>query len=401
MKNKTKLTIFMVAMLAGLHGLAAQSPANAAVGWSNCDFRPFMIYDKYHIAMMGDSNGALWMVPPKEDAFDITKRWATYLDPKPRYDADWKVLHTAIPGMESWVLLKLFKSCMTDPTISEKFKAHFPMRIWLQVGGNDLLQSGDFGLLRINNEYLPHLAHYRLNGILNNISEIVHIANSSGRTVLLVSYFPLPTFNAMGGVPPSVLKPYTMLCSAEGMRPDSNHIPDSWDMYKDSLTKPGNYSILCNPLISQIVGEVYNLIVDANIPFLSDIFSGEALKWKLRDIDTAYGRMFGLDTSLTGFIKNPGQALQRKWDKVRGHKPPRAKLGIAEAWDWITHQPRGIVGWELVNVLPNRKLANSVMVHRLGQRYAELWAAQNTQIAGVRGTVSFLNIAPEFYDYTS
>ena len=48
-------------MLAAIHGLAAQSVAYAAAGWNNCDFRPFMIYDKYHIAMMGDSNGALWM----------------------------------------------------------------------------------------------------------------------------------------------------------------------------------------------------------------------------------------------------------------------------------------------------------------------------------------------------
>ncbi|MCP4710964.1 MAG: hypothetical protein GY869_20260, partial [Planctomycetes bacterium] len=271
----------------------------------------------------------------------------------------------------------------------------FPMRIWLQVGGNDVLQSGK--LASITNEYLPHLAHYQINGILNNIGDIVYTAQQHGRTVLLVSYFPLPKYNAWKGIDYIDEMGYSRLCtdqSAGGMEANANR----W--YLQGLAM-GDRSAFCNPIMSEILGEIYDVFLNADLPFMTPFLQGEMRTWQFRDLDNEYGRMFGLDTSLTGYFKNPGRALQKRWDKVRGHSAPRAQIGIAEAWEWITHQPRGIVGWELVNVLPNEHLADSVMVHRLGQRFREIYQAQSTHITGGRGTVSFLDIAPHFYDYNS
>ena len=381
-------------------GLFAQSPTQAAWAWQNCDFGKFGVPPvtkggkEYHIAMLGNSNGALWMVPPEANSFDFSKRWERYLVPTPKTGGAWRVLHTAVPGLESWMLRDRFQVCMDDFP-SSSFRDKFPMRIWLQIGGNDVLQSGK--LASVTNEYLPHLAHYQLNGILNNIGDIVYTAQRHGRTVLLVSYFPLPKYQAWKGEERLHQMGYARLCPGETLG-ELEENPDQWALEGGLLDKK---SVYCNPVMAEVVGAMFNMVVKANIPFLSPLLNDEMRSWQLRDLDNEYGRMLGMDTSLSGFFKHPGRSLQKGWDHLRGHKRPRVQLGIAQAWEWITHQPRGIVGWELVNVLPNEHLADSVMVHRLGQRFREIYQNQSTHITGGRGTVSFLDIAPHFYDYNS
>ena len=83
------------------------------------------------------------------------------------------------------------------------------------------------------------------------------------------------------------------------------------------------------------------------------------------------GRLMGLDTSFTGFFKNPAATLKRKYNKLIGKAKP-FQLSAWEVWEQIIRSPRGIVGTEVAHTLPNRRRAISAMVWHLGQRYREL-----------------------------
>ena len=374
----------VLAMAIGLaaffvRSLGAQTFYDTALRWQNtCDWGPYnqrpglSQEQQHHMMMLGDSNGALLFADPLFGA----NAWEKYLyrpgqTAIPHDGSSWRVLHMAVPSWRSDDLLTGLNNCLnTTLTRRSAFLNTTPKRAWIQIGGNDILLFDKW----VTIEYMPHLAHYEINRILNNVGKIVELLQANGRTVLLVSYFPLASSFVREGQAP--LNPYTHLCGGSP-RSEERQVLDPWH---------------CDNEVAENLGKLKTWF-EARLNLRLDDYLD--MRFGMRDIDMRVGTALGLDTSLTGLFKNPAKVIQSKYDSIRGRRPAHS-ADPWQVWDWITHSPRGVVGWELAQAGDNRPLMNSIAVYRTGQRFAEIYNAQGTHIAGYRGTVSYLDIAPFF-----
>ena len=326
--------------------------------WRNCDFSRYQDSAPHHIQLIGDSNGSLYgayPVGPLAIGYPGTttpnKSWGKFLQPGPRTGGEWRVLNTAWPGNPSFFALEQLRNCLANPNtdivrfpdgtestvsaeLKRKYLASTPKRVWMQIGGNDLIYEAN-GLWTM--EFMPHLAHYRINAILNNIGKMIELLQANGRSVVLASYFPLST-----------------------------------DDVRNADFKERPYEqLLCEPY------------ADLRTQFN-------------KQLDMDIGRLMGLDTSFTGFFKNPAATLKRKYHRMLGNSKP-FRLSAWDLWEQIIRSPRGIVGTEVAYALPNRRRAISAMVWHLGQRYRELYANMSVGISpNGRATVNFIDVGAAF-----
>ena len=388
--------------LAGLTQVSAQSIVETIDGWGRCDFGIPQGKDK-HIMLLGDSNGALQGANPVgliggSINTGYTKSWETFLKPGPKTGGSWRVLNASVGGMPSDMLYGLLHKCLEgDKDIRAKYLATTPDRVWLQIGGNDFRYDESV----ILDEFLPHLAHYRINKVLNTVGKIITMHQKIGRTVILVSYFPLqadfvsedPWDNSENlkegfcGMAGSTQNQATNLAGDIFCNPASEKFLE----LKDWLTKG----------IREGLDKLINLpqsfsVAGVNFPNPPAIML-HAVGTSIHKFDMWLGQRAGMSTSFTGLSSRPSKSFKA----LNGAKIAKFSnlLEMAQAIaDYVMHEPRGIVGWEILKVMPNRNKALSVQVWWLGRRYYENVFAQGTAVAPTRYTVDLVDIGPMFLD---
>ena len=214
MKTIYKILFLILVSILYSSSLIAQPTHELFEAWFNCDFSRYQDSGPHHIQMIGNSNGSLYGAYPfgplaygYPGTTTPNKSWGKFLQPGPRTGGQWRVLNTAWPGNYSFVARDQLSHCLANPnflpekasdgstsTVSENLKRKYlattPKRVWIQIGGNDLRTEVEN---MWSTEFLPHLAHYRQNAVLNNIGKMIELLQANGRTVVLASYFPLST----------------------------------------------------------------------------------------------------------------------------------------------------------------------------------------------------------------
>ena len=384
--------------------------------WRNCDFSRYQDSAPHHIQLIGDSNGSLYgayPVGPLAIGYPGTttpnKSWGKFLQPGPRTGGEWRVLNTAWPGNPSFFALEQLKHCLANPnntpqdapdktpsTVSEnlkrKYLASTPKRVWMQIGGNDLIYEAN-GLWTM--EFMPHLAHYRINAILNNIGKMIELLQANGRSVVLASYFPLSTDDVRNA--DFKERPYEQLLCEPYERlyrfPDLSVDLDAENNQRscmDVIDKFEEHRRWLHDRLSSDFTERMGFQHISIQPYVD-------LRTQFnKQLDMDIGRLMGLDTSFTGFFKNPAATLKRKYHRMLGNSKP-FRLSAWDLWEQIIRSPRGIVGTEVAYALPNRRRAISAMVWHLGQRYRELYANMSVGISpNGRATVNFIDVGATF-----
>lgn len=344
-----------------------------AEAWATCDFSRFVDpTGPYHVQLLGDSNNSLYGAEPKvlnPIANGIPfKSWDQFLFPLPKSGGKWRVLNSAFPGTTATMTEGLLWKC-TDSNgyFLSTYKSTTPDRVWLQIGGNDSRVISD----NIPFDFLPALAHYENNKILNSVSRIIYINQKNGRTVLLASYFPFQSrsFYTKPGSPGALLSlPGEMLSHVDPLM-------KAFDWLGDRL----GFSF-AQPLQNFMGFLDRTLAAQLNLSSLSvrAVFTG--------------GGLSAIRNSI--LPRNPprpggGGIMGALFSFLVDHHRENAFQ------QWL-RLPRGEEGLAMVLVMPNKAHAASANTYILGQRFRELYAAQTTQLVWNRNTVDFVDIAPDF-----
>lgn len=399
--------------------------------WANCDFRiahgRLDARQYYHIGMLGDSNGALFgaepaMGPPESVWWQNSKRWEKFLSPGPSNGGEWKVLNMAISGQTASELKKRLEQCLVaenSDTLRDSYLQSTPDRVWLQIGGNDMLHAA-----LLETPLLPYIAHYRVNAVLNNVAKIITLHQKNGRTVLLVGTFPFKAQwvrdNWLGKQTPDPHKG----CFEE--LPDAMNLPDAGELvnfaktqitplpFDDAAALFGQWGMV-NPFSMEnikclnpenLIGGILETLRKNLVKLERWLFADSSL---ISQADRELGRVTGSGCSLSGreygTCKYEGKIFGKLIPSTNPLVRAFAGFSILDALFGLGSKkprPLGIAGPEglaVIASLPNLTKAAASMVHFAGKRLRENKDKQGwVRVSEHRYSVDHIDIADKFED---